>query len=182
MKCPHFKVLEQRSSTVYRGVLSGSWNRGILILGCLNRGVPLYTKVSSFQGVGTEEFRCIRYPHFRVLEQRSSAVYRGVLISEGWIPLYTYRGVLISEGWIPLYTYRGVLISEGWIPLYTYRGVLISKGWNREVPLYTEVSSLGSWNRGYRGVLISGCWNRGVPEVFSFQRVAIEKFHCILFA
>ena len=47
-------------STVYRGVLiSGGWNRG----------VPLYTEVSSFQGVGIEEFHCIqRCPHFRVLE------------------------------------------------------------------------------------------------------------------
>ena len=50
----------KRSSTVYRGVLiSGGWNRG----------VPLYTEVSSFQGVGIEEFHCIqRCPHFRVLE------------------------------------------------------------------------------------------------------------------
>ena len=31
------------SSTVYRSVL---------ISGCWNRGVPLYTEVSSFQGVG----------------------------------------------------------------------------------------------------------------------------------
>ena len=45
-------------------------------------GLPLYTGVSSFQGVGIEEFYCIqRYPHFRVLELRSSTVYRGVLIS-----------------------------------------------------------------------------------------------------
>ena len=59
-RCPHFRVLEYRSSTVYRGVL---------IPGCWNRGVPLYTEVSSFQGVGIEEFHCIqRCPHFRVLE------------------------------------------------------------------------------------------------------------------
>ena len=33
------------------------------------RGVPLYTDVSSFQGVGIEEFHCIqRCPHFRGLE------------------------------------------------------------------------------------------------------------------
>ena len=52
--------IEDRSSTVYRGVLiSGGWNRG----------VPLYTEVSSFQGVRVEEFHCIqRCPHFRVLE------------------------------------------------------------------------------------------------------------------
>ena len=59
-RCPHFRGLEYRSSTVYRGVLiSGGWNRG----------VPLYTEVSSFQGVGIEEFHSIqRCPHFRVLE------------------------------------------------------------------------------------------------------------------
>ena len=34
-----------------------------------------------------------------------------------------------------------------------YRGVLISGNWNREVPLYTEVSS-------FRGLHISGGWNR----------------------
>ena len=51
---------KRRSFTVYRGVLiSGGWNRG----------VPLYTEVSSFQGVGIEEFHCIqRCPHFRELE------------------------------------------------------------------------------------------------------------------
>ena len=60
--------------------------RGVLISGCWNRGVPLYTEVSSlqgvgigefhcytevssFQGVGIGEFHCIqRCPHFRVLE------------------------------------------------------------------------------------------------------------------
>ena len=73
-KCTHFNGLEERGSTVYRGILiSGSWNRG----------VPLYTEVysfqwvgrerfhciQSFQGVGIEEFHCIqRCPHFRVLE------------------------------------------------------------------------------------------------------------------
>ena len=42
---------------------------GVLISGCWNIGVPLYTEVSSFQGVGIEEFHCIqRCPHFRVLE------------------------------------------------------------------------------------------------------------------
>ena len=39
------------------------------VSGCWNRGVPLYREVSSFQGVGIEEFHCIqRCPHFRVLE------------------------------------------------------------------------------------------------------------------
>ena len=43
--------------------------RGVLISGGWNRGVPLYTEVSSFQGVGIEEFHCIqRCPHFRGLE------------------------------------------------------------------------------------------------------------------
>ena len=43
--------------------------RVVLISGGWNRGVPLYTEVSSFQGVGIEEFHCIqRCPHFRVLE------------------------------------------------------------------------------------------------------------------
>ena len=52
--------LEWRSFTVYRDVL---------ISGCLNREVPLYTEVSAFQGVGIEEFHCIqRCPHFRELE------------------------------------------------------------------------------------------------------------------
>ena len=49
--------------------------------------------VSSFQGVGIEEFHCIqRCPHFKVLEWRSSTVYRGVLVSGCWnrrVPLYT---------------------------------------------------------------------------------------------
>ena len=48
------------SSTVYRYVL---------ILGGWNRGVPLYTEVSSLQGVGIDEFHCIQMcPHFRGLE------------------------------------------------------------------------------------------------------------------
>ena len=46
----------------------GGWNRGVFISGSWNREVPLYTEVSSFQGVGIEEF----------------TVYRGVLISGGW--------------------------------------------------------------------------------------------------
>ena len=70
-------------------------------------GVSLYTEVSSFQGVGIEEFHCIqqRCHHFRVLEWRSSTIYRGVLISGGWnrgVPLYTtevspFQGVGIEE-------------------------------------------------------------------------------------
>ena len=52
-------------------------HRGVLISGGWNRGVPLYTEVSSFQVVGIEEFHCI---------------HRGVLISGGWnrgVPVYT---------------------------------------------------------------------------------------------
>ena len=42
---------------------------GVFISGGWNRGVPLYTEVSSFQSVGIEEFHCIqRCSHFRVLE------------------------------------------------------------------------------------------------------------------
>ena len=87
---------------------------------------------------------------------------------------------------VPLYT---EVFSFQWVgieELYT-EGVLIAGGWNRGGSLYTEgVLISGGWNRGgstvYRGVLISGSWNRGVPlytEVFSFQVVGIERFHCI---
>ena len=52
-KCPHFSFI----------------CRGVLISGCWNRGVSLYTEESSFQGVGIEEFHCIqRCSHFRRLE------------------------------------------------------------------------------------------------------------------
>ena len=34
--------------------------KGVLISGCLNRGVPLYTEVSSFQGVGIGWFHYIQ--------------------------------------------------------------------------------------------------------------------------
>ena len=48
--------------------MSGGWNRGVL----------LYIKVSSVQGVGIEEFHCIiqRCRHFRIL---SFTLYRGFL-------------------------------------------------------------------------------------------------------
>ena len=81
----------------------------------------VYTEVSSFQGVGIEEFHCIqrcphfrrlefhciqrcphfrrlefhciqRCPHFRVLEWRGSTVYRGVLISRGWFHRFGIEG------------------------------------------------------------------------------------------
>ena len=60
-RCPHFRELEEKGSTVYRGVfISGSWKRK----------VPLYTEVSSFQRVGIGGFHCIqRCPHFMGLRQ-----------------------------------------------------------------------------------------------------------------
>ena len=49
--------------------LSSTVNRGGLITGGWNGGVPLYIEVSSSQGVGIEGFHCRRWrPHFRVLE------------------------------------------------------------------------------------------------------------------
>ena len=64
--------------------------------------MSLITEVSSFHGVGMEEFHCIqRCPHFMGLEWRSSTVYRGVLISWGWnggVPLYTEVSSLHGVG------------------------------------------------------------------------------------
>ena len=104
-------MLEERGSTVYRGVLtSGCWKRGFHCIqrcphfrergstvyrGVLTsgRGVPLYTEVSSLQGEG---FHCIqRCPHFR---ERGSTVYRGVLTSGRGVPLYTEVSSLQGEG------------------------------------------------------------------------------------
>ena len=76
--------------------------------------------MSSFQGVGTEEFHCIqRCPHFR-----------------GWnrgVPLYTELSSFQGVG-IEVSSFQGL-----GVPLD--RDVLISECWNRGVPLYTEVSS-----------------------------------------
>ena len=48
---PHYRVLEQRGSTVCRGDhITGRWNRG----------VPLYAEVTTLQGVGTEGFHCMQ--------------------------------------------------------------------------------------------------------------------------
>ena len=63
---------------VYRGVLTVY--RDALISGCWDRGVPLYTEVSSFWGVGIEGFHCIwcwnrGFPLYMVLEWRGSTVY-----------------------------------------------------------------------------------------------------------
>ena len=58
-----------------------------------NRGVPLYTEVSSFQGVGIEEF-----PLYTEVSS-----FQGVGIEE----FHCIRGVLISGCWnrgVPLYT------------------------------------------------------------------------------
>ncbi len=77
-----------------------------------NGGVPLYTEVSSFQGVGIEGFHCIqRCPRFRGLEWRGSTVYRGV---RGWnrgVPLYTEVSGVGIEGFHTqlVYTKRGLL-------------------------------------------------------------------------
>ena len=64
-KCPHFRG----KFTVYRCVLISEeefhCNKGIFISRGWNRGVPLYTEVSSFQGVGIDGFHCIKKcPHF----------------------------------------------------------------------------------------------------------------------
>ena len=65
----HFR---EEYPTIYRGVYRGVY----LISGCWNRGVPLYTEVSSFQGVGIEEFHCIqRCPHFRQLVKNFYSVH-----------------------------------------------------------------------------------------------------------
>ena len=40
--------------------------RGVLISGCWNRGVPLHTEMSPFQGIEIKVFHCVqRCPHFR---------------------------------------------------------------------------------------------------------------------
>ena len=72
---PHFRGLEYRGSTVHRGVLiSRSWNRG----------VPLYTEVSSFQGVRIEGFHCTqRCPHFRGLVPLC-CIYLGLVFVHIW--------------------------------------------------------------------------------------------------
>ena len=42
--------------TSFQGVVSSTVYRSDLISGGWNRGVPLYTEVTSFQGVGIERF------------------------------------------------------------------------------------------------------------------------------
>ena len=50
-----------------------------------NRGVPLYTEVSSFQWIGIEEFHCIqKCPHFRELNRGPLLYTKGVFISGSW--------------------------------------------------------------------------------------------------
>ena len=52
-------LLHTRKDPSIPNMISGGWNRG----------VPLYTEVSSFQGIGIQEFYCIeRCPYFRGLE------------------------------------------------------------------------------------------------------------------
>ena len=71
--------------------------------------------MSSFQGVGIEEFHCI----FRVL---SSTVYRGVLISGCGVPLYTsFQGVGIIKG------FHCIQKCQGWNGFTVYRSALDSK-------------------------------------------------------
>ena len=58
--CPHFRELVPLYTEV-------SSFQGVGI--GWNREVPLYTEVSSFQDVGIEGFHCIQWcPHFRGLE------------------------------------------------------------------------------------------------------------------
>ena len=72
--------------------------------------------MSSFQGVGIEEFHCIqRCPHFTVLGIEE---FHCILISGCW-NRGVYRGVLISGCWnrgVPLYTevssFQGVGIED----------------------------------------------------------------------
>ena len=72
-----FQKVRIEGFTIQRCLISGDWNRG----------VPLYTEASLFQGVGIQEFHCIqRCLHFRWIPQYN----RGVLIG-GWnrgIPQY----------------------------------------------------------------------------------------------
>ena len=63
-KCPHFW-----GQGLNREILLYAEVSCVLISGSWNKGVPLYTEVSSFQVVGIEEFHCIqRCPHFRWFE------------------------------------------------------------------------------------------------------------------
>ena len=84
--------------------MSGGWNRG----------VPLYTEVSSFQGVGIVEFHCIN---------------RGVLISGSW-----NRGV-------PLYTEVSSFQVGGTEEVHCIQRCPTPKGWARGFPLYTGAVS-----------------------------------------
>ena len=73
------------SNSVYRGILisgcSNSVYRGVLISGDWNRGVPLYTEVFSFQGVGIVYTEVSSFQGIGIEE---FTVYRGVLISGDW--------------------------------------------------------------------------------------------------
>ena len=127
--------------------------------------------MSSFQGVGIEEFHCIqRCPHFRWLE--SHYIQRCLLISGGWnreVLLYTevssFQGVGIEEfhciqrcphswGWSPT-IYRGVLSFQevGIERFYCIQSVLISRNRNREVLLYTECPHWGGGGLEWRSSL-----------------------------
>ena len=49
-KCPHFRIGIEGFHSIRSVLISGGWNRGI----------PLYTEVSSLQGVRIEGFHCIQ--------------------------------------------------------------------------------------------------------------------------
>ena len=57
-RCPHFKLLVLYTGVLISGMMefiSGYWNRGVPLyteVSSFQVGVPLYTKVSSFQVVG----------------------------------------------------------------------------------------------------------------------------------
>ena len=85
-RCPHFRVLEQRGSTVYRGVL---------ISGCWNRGVPLYTEVSSCQSIGIGVLTMHGHYLVRMIPDRAryASIVNGPLapiLSVNW---YTYKQI-----------------------------------------------------------------------------------------
>ena len=67
VKCSIPLTKQVFSTFIQSSIMNYTQLLGVSISGCRNRGVPLYTDVSSFQVVGIEEFHCIqRCLHFRV--------------------------------------------------------------------------------------------------------------------